>query len=126
MRLKLRPEWFELQHDGFDLNSAGVYEWRVGSAALYVGKAKVLRRRLRDYPNNVRRMLQGLPWHGDVTKPYRLIHVALRSAYEQKLPVVVRVVENCDPDTRSERERHWIARRREEARQGGPPVLNSN
>jgi hypothetical protein len=124
-KLALREEWWRRDFDGaLDLDQPGVYEWRIEGVGIYVGKALRLKRRLGHYPNNVRRMLQGLPWHGDPAKDYRPIHHALRQAYEQKLAISVTVLEVCDRDTRSDREQYWISLRREEEAAGGPKVLN--
>ena len=127
MKIKLRPDWYSKAFDeGYDTSCAGVYEWRIEHTGLYIGKAKVLRKRVRNYPNNVRRMLEGLPWHGNPSRDYRPIHYALRKAYDDGLVVSVSILETCDPSIRAERERYWINLRREEALEGGLPVLNSN
>ena len=118
-------DWYQISHEGFDLNSAGIYEWRILGVGVYVGKAKKLRQRIKNYPNNVRRMIEGLHWHGNPKKDYRPIHYALRDAFEEGIPVSVTVLEICEPDSRAERERHWIQRRRMEALAGGLPLLNS-
>jgi hypothetical protein len=125
--LKLRPDWYRKVFDErYDLNCAGVYEWLIEDTGLYIGKAKILKERVRDYPNNVRRMLEGLPWHGNPNKDYRPIHYALRQAYDEELFVSVSILETCDLSIRAERERYWINFRRKEALAGGLPVLNSN
>jgi hypothetical protein len=127
MSQKLRSEWYQQTTDpSVNMNAAGVYQWSIEGVGLYVGKAKVLRTRLRDYPRNIRAMLEGRYWHGNPAKDYRDIHIALRAAYDNETPVVVTVLENCDPAIRSEREQYWIRIRRAEAAKGGPPVLNSN
>jgi hypothetical protein len=126
MRTKLRPNWYVPPDEAlFDLDRPGIYEWRIAGVGIYVGKAKALRRRLRDYPNNVRRIVDGLAWHGNPKKNYRQIHHALRDAYEAGLRISVVVLEVCHPDARAERERYWIERRRKEQENGGPKVLNS-
>jgi hypothetical protein len=127
MRLQLRPDWYsKIFDESYNVDCAGIYEWRIEGIGVYIGKAKVLKNRVRDYPNNVRRMLQGLHWHGNPSKDYRPIHYALRRAYEDGTVVSVSILETCDPCVRSERERHWINLRRKEALASGPPVLNSN
>jgi hypothetical protein len=126
MRSKLRQGWYSRVDADFDPCLPGVYEWRIPGVGLYVGKAKALHKRINEYPNNIRRMLDGLSWHGDPTKNYRLIHHELRKAYEEGRLVSVVVLENCESSKRAERERWWIQKRREEALAGGPRVLNSN
>lgn len=124
-RTTLRENWFLRDiADHIDLNAAGVYEWRIDGVGVYVGKAKKLKSRLQAYPRNVRRMLEGLPWHGNPAREYRRIHHALRQAYESGATVRVAVLEVCDPKERAEREIAWIAKRQEEAAAGGPPLLN--
>ena len=127
MRTKLRTGWYAPPDEGhFDLGQSGIYEWRIEGVGIYVGKAKTLRTRLRHYPNNVRRMIDGLAWHGNPNKAYRLIHDELRRAYDAGVRVSVAVLEICDPGARAERERFWIEQRRKEHLTGGPRVLNSN
>lgn len=121
----LREGWYVREVEAnLDLEQPGIYEWRIEGVGVYVGKALRLKSRLRAYPNNVRRMLQGLHWHGDPTRDYRPIHHALRAAHDTEAVVGVRVLELCSPEARNEREQHWIRLRRQEAAAGGPRVLN--
>ena len=123
--LVLRPDWYVREIEAtLDLGQPGIYEWRIDGVGVYIGKALRLKSRLRAYPNNVRRMLQGLHWHGDPTRGYRPIHHALRDAHDAGALVILRVLEVCSPEVRNEREQYWIRLRREEAAAGGPPVLN--
>lgn len=126
MRTKLRPDWYQIVDAGFDLTASGIYEWQIEGVGIYVGKAKSLRRRLKHYPDNVRRMIDGLHWHADPTKKYRRIHEALRQAYEAGVRVHVVILENCEPLDRAKRESFWIRKRRAECSNGGPQVLNSD
>ncbi len=120
----MRPNWYSRENEKFDLEKPGIYEWRIEGVGVYVGKAAKLRSRISDYPNNVRRMLQGLDWHGDPSKDYRPIHHALRHAHDEGITVTVVVLANCELGERQELERQWIAVRREEHFSGGPEVLN--
>lgn len=125
-RLVLRSDWFRRDIDGeLNLDQPGIYEWRIEGFGVYVGKALRLTRRLSHYPNNIRRMLQGLPWHGNSARDYRTIHHALRQAYEKQLAISVTVLEVCSRDMRSEREQYWIKLRRAEEASGGLKVLNA-
>ncbi len=122
-----KSDWYAvICDDQLSLDSPGIYEWRLTGIGVYVGKALKLRRRIRAYPNNVRRMLIGLPWHGNAMKDYRTIHHSLRRAFDESLPVAVVILENCDAGVIAARERSWIAQRRAEESAGGPAVLNSN
>lgn len=71
-------------------------------------------------------MVDGRPRHGNPAKEYRAVHKALRKAHDAGTLVTVTVLETCDPALRAERKRHWIRVRRNEARQGGPDVLNAS
>jgi hypothetical protein len=127
MRTVLRSGWYSIDVDKeFEPDASGIYEWRITGIGIYVGKAMRLWSRIRDYPNNVRRMIDGQAWHGNPARDYRPIHYALRRAHDEGLPASVTILEICDANLRSERERYWIDRRRSEALAGGPPVLNSN
>lgn len=127
MRRRLRDDWFQLAVDPtVNMSAAGIYQWSIEGVGVYIGKAKVLRHRLRAYPRNVRAMIEGRPWHGNPEREYRAIHKALREAYDAGTLVTVTVLETCDPAVRAEREQHWISVRRDEAERGGLPVLNSN
>ena len=108
----------------FDLNAPGIYEWRIEGVGLYIGKALKLKSRIRAYPNNVRRLIAGEHWHGDPSREYRIIHKALRAAHDERVAVVVIVLENCHRDDRTMREQHWISRRLAEHRDGGLRLLN--
>lgn len=77
MSCTLREDWYAREIEAaLDLDQSGIYEWRIEGVGVYVGKALRLKSRLRAYPNNVRRMLQGLHWHSDPTRDYRPIHHA--------------------------------------------------
>jgi Uma2 family endonuclease len=122
----LRDGWYsQLIDTRFDLLKPGVYEWRIDGVGVYIGKATLLRDRINAYPRNVRKMIEGHPWHGDEKKEYRPIQRALRKAHDEGIPVTVAVLTNCVSGTRAaECERAWIRLRRQEAFAGGPPVLN--
>ena len=122
----LRPDWYVREIEAtLNLEQAGIYEWRIEGVGVYVGKALRLKSRLRAYPNNVRRMLQGLPWRKKSSRPHRPVHFAMRDAHEAQTAVVVRILEVCLPDVLDDREQFWIALRRKEAAAGGPKVLNA-
>lgn len=122
----IRTDWWALDSSGnADISLPGIYEWRIGDAAVYVGKSKRLRRGIREYPNNVRRMLAGAPYRRSRTDAFREIHHHLRRAHDEQIEVTVRVLENCKLDQLNVREQHWIALRLAEAEAGGPLVLNA-
>lgn len=122
----LRANWWK--HDlaeHIDLGRPGIYEWRIGSDSLYIGKSARLRGRIREYPNNVRKLIAGEAYRKGKPTSYRDIHHELRVAHDEMIEVAVTVIENCALAALNERERYWIATRRAEAEQGGPRVLNA-
>ena len=109
----------------FNLKGPGIYEWRVEGVGTYVGKATKLSSRIRAYPNNVRKLVQSLPWHGNPLRNYRRIHEALREAHDKQLKVTVSVLENCSLDLLIDREKFWLAQRRGEMNAVGLRLLNA-
>ena len=127
MTAELRPDWYRPgDYSDADMDMAGVYQWSLQGVWVYVGRAKVLRKRFCDYPRNIAAMIEGRPWHGNPAKDYRAIHFALRKAYDSGIPVDFSVLETCQPETRFERKRYWLAKRRGEAQTGGAAVINSD
>ncbi|HEY3948050.1 GIY-YIG nuclease family protein [Phenylobacterium sp.] len=122
----LRRGWYSREIDADKLQLAGIYLWTIGDDALYVGQARRLRSRIRQYPNNVRRLLAGLPYRKAKPSEYRKIHVALAEAYNKSSQVTVSVLEVCEPELLNERERYWIDRHRTEAKRRGCCLLNSS
>lgn len=124
---RLSPDWCEEKvGDHIDLAAPGIYQWSVGADAIYIGKSKRLRSRLREYPNNIRKLLDALPYRRRSPDGFRLIHQEMSRAVRDKDVIVLTVLENCDAGELNARERHWINQRRAEALSGGPRVLNSN
>lgn len=126
IRTPLRQGWFEVTANAAQLASVGIYEWRIEGVGLYVGQSKRLKSRLREYPNNVRKLIAKAPYRKSKPDGFRVIHRHLSAAYESQAAVKFSVLEICARDLLNECERAWIKRRREEAAKGGPPVLNSN
>lgn len=122
----LRDNWWTRDvAEQIDLDLPGIYEWRIGSDSLYIGKSKRLRGRIREYPNNVRRLLAGQPYRRGKPTSYRDVHHALRAAHDAMISVTVSILENCARTDLNQREQYWIAIRRAEAEQGGPRILNA-
>lgn len=118
--------WWTVIGTDADFAQAGIYEWRIGDQFVYIGKSKRLRSRIREYPNNVRKMETGAPYRRGKPDGYREIHHELYRASLAKIPVFVTVLENCETSMLNQREQHWIAvRRTSEIKDGGPRVLNS-
>lgn len=123
----MRPSWWSATFPpNIDLDLPGIYEWEVPGIGLYIGKSKRLRRRIREYPNNVRKLLAGAPYRRNNHSAFRVVHHEMLRAYHHNLNVTVTILENCEQPELSTRERYWIDLRRIEAQTGGLPVLNAN
>jgi hypothetical protein len=124
--IDLRDNWWTPDAaEHIDLDRPGIYEWRIGSDSLYIGKSERLRGRIREYPNNVRKLITGEAYRKNKPTRYRDIHHELRAAHDGMTPVIVTILENCARADLNQRERYWIATRRAEAELGGPRVLNA-
>ena len=66
--------------EGIDLGQPGIYAWDIEGVGTYIGQSKNLRSRVREYPNNIRKLAEALPYRkskpdhgdtftGDFTKP---------------------------------------------------------
>lgn len=91
-----------------DLELPGIYEWRIAGSGSYVGKSRKLKRRLREYPNNLRKLGLGLPYRAGKPELFRLVHREMLLAHSEGRKVVFTVIENCPLDQLTERERFWI------------------
>lgn len=122
----LRDNWWTRNVDeSINLDLPGIYEWRIGGHSLYIGKSARLRGRIREYPNNVRKLIAGEAYRKGKPTSYREIHRALRIAHDGLVVVTLTVLENCERADLNQREQYWIATRRAEEAQGGPRVLNA-
>lgn len=122
----VRNAWWSLSAPAhIDLGLPGIYEWQLEGIGVYIGKSKRLKSRIREYPNNVRKLILGLPYRRGKACAFRAIHHSLRSAHDSIANTTVTVLENCMISELNARERHWITVRKAEAQAGGPPVLNS-
>jgi hypothetical protein len=92
-------------------NAPGIYQWEISGVGTYIGKSKNLRRRLAEYPNNVRKLLRGLPYRNNKPSKFRRVHRELATALTRGTPVNCSVVAHCDADSLAELERHWIAKK---------------
>jgi hypothetical protein len=121
-----RKDWWELVvDDQVEMSLPGIYEWRICTEYIYVGKSARLKRRILEYPNNVRKLLASMPYRRGKPTSFREVHHQLRYAYDHMMAVTVGVLENCDRSQLNQREQHWIKVRISEADAGGPIVLNA-
>jgi hypothetical protein len=124
--MKTPIDWFTHNiPDYIDLDAPGIYQWLIEGVGIYIGKSKRLRGRLKEYPNNVRKIAGGLPYRKNNPRGFRVVHHSLYDARKRGLTVTVSVLENCDLAVLNDRERFWIKLRQKEEC-GGLPVLNSN
>lgn len=123
----MRSDWWAIaDQSDIAIDGAGIYEWRIGDRFLYIGKSKRLPRRIREYPNNVRKLLAGEPYRKGKPAQYRRIHIEMGRAHDERVPVIVAILENCETTILNQRECYWIELRRTQERIGGPKVLNAN
>lgn len=120
-------QWWTVEvPQGLTLSLPGIYEWRIGSGFVYIGKSKRLRRRIREYPNNVRKLIDEKPYRLGDPEGFRAVHYSLMAAHDQQWPVTVTILENCFAADLNAREQHWIEARRYDESAGGPRVLNAD
>lgn len=122
--ISLRDDWFRNLADDASLALSGIYEWRIEGVGLYVGKSKDLASRLREYPNNVRKLLAGEPYRKSKPDKFRLIHAHSPTR-------TIDVSPSASQCWRRARSRHStsVSGRGSSAGakrlpRGGPPVLN--
>jgi hypothetical protein len=127
MRTKFPTDWFTQNiPDDINLDAPGIYEWRIEGVGVYVGKSKRLRSRLKEYPNNVRKIVEGRPYRKNNHDGFRVVHHKLREGRDCKLTITFTVLQNCNVGEINKREQFWIKSRRDEQQAGGLTVLNSN
>jgi hypothetical protein len=98
--------------DGIDPGKSGIYEWRIEGVGAYVGKYAHLRRPAKEYPSNVTRLLNNLPYRRSKPDGFRRIHHELRAAREAGTKITLTFLENVsDAASRSRREAELIAER---------------
>ena len=128
--LDLRQGWFEAIVANTELPEAGIYEWRIECPArgvsIYVGKSKKLRSRLREYKNNIRKLLSKAGYRKSNPNGFREIHRELYRAYEADIIVRYRILQAATHGSLNELEQVWIRQRRTEADSGGFKFLNSD
>jgi hypothetical protein len=104
--------WFSIRTaEKIDINLPAVYVWTIEGVGCYVGKSRRLRARLREYDNNVRKILAGHPYRKGKSDGWRRVHLELAAARLAGLSVTLEVVETCGLDELNARERHWIGLR---------------
>src|SRR5690606_7586517 len=120
----MRDDWWA-PSGAVDLNRPGIYEWTITGVGRYIGKAGTLKRRIREYPNNVRKLLDGQPYRKKYPTRFRAIHHHLYVGRETGRHISVTVLEHCARSELNARERYWIQARLKDFERGGLPVLNN-
>lgn len=87
---------------------SGIYRWEIAGVGSYVGKSRNLARRLREYPNNIRKLMLGLPYRKGKPDGFRGIHRELARALDRGASIQCSVIELCPSEQLSDRETHWI------------------
>lgn len=121
---ELRRGWYEVRANSAQLDSAGIYEWKIKDVAVYVGKSENIRSRMMEYPNNIRKMINGLPYRLRNEDGYRSVHRKLCEAHDKGFKVTFSVLEICEPEFLSEREDRWIEATRTKNAGSRVEVLN--
>lgn len=102
--------WFTLVVlEGIDLSKPGIYQWEIEGVGTYIGQSRNLRSRLREYDNNVRKQMLGLPYRKSKPDAFRAVHRQLHAAKLAGTEITVTILENCAIEELNARERFWIA-----------------
>jgi len=125
LSFQLRECWFVFPNCREEIDKSGIYEWKIVGHGIYVGKSTKISRRMREYPNNIRKLATNSPYRKNNPDGFRAIHRALYKAYCENRLVEFKVLENCDRILLNERERFWIYKRTAEAASEGFELLNS-
>lgn len=92
----------------------GIYRWTIeppdGPPQVYIGKARRLSLRLRQYIKNVENLRGGRDYRKGDPTGFRVVHVALAEAVEKRHKVTLSIVEACAEEDLSTREAYWIAK----------------
>ena len=86
----------------------GLYEWKIKGSGSYIGKYTSIRRPTWEYPNNVRRHLDGIPHRND---KYRRIHCELARACREELKITLKILMNAQGQEGNKLEALLIAKR---------------
>jgi hypothetical protein len=104
--------WFSLVvAPGVDTSMPGVYQWEIEGVGLYVGKYTHFSRPMVEYERNVIKMLNRRPYRPKKPTAFRRIHRELYAAALAGIAVKLTILENCQPDRLTARERELIAER---------------
>lgn len=73
--------WSQSDHAEVDLAQPRIYEWRLDEVGVYIGESCRLRKRILEYPNNVRKLSIGAPYRKGAPLGFRdLAFVACKAS----------------------------------------------
>ena len=108
MQGKYPLDWFKTDFKGHaSLDQPGIYRWRIEGGKTYVGRFTRPSRPLKEYPKNVFRLLNGIPYRPKDPDGFRAVHRALAKAVQDRLEITLTILENCDVTELNVREGHW-------------------
>lgn len=109
----VHPSLNDVRHlvvpEGMTLDLPGIYAWKIEGGAVYVGRYTNKSRILREYENNIRRLLSGEPYRRQKPTGFRRIHRALADAVRHHRRIELHILQNCLPHELDHQERSWIA-----------------
>ena len=94
--------------DGVDRSNPGIYQWTIEGAGIYIGKYSNIRRPLKEYQRNVKRLLNGLHYRKGKPDGFRHIHHALAEAVRGKRKITLTILENQPKEKLTQREKDLI------------------
>lgn len=97
--------------NGATIDLPGIYEWKIEGAGSYIGRYSNRSRLLGEYPFNVFRLRDGLPYRPKKPLGFRLIHHELLSAHRENRRIELIILENCEKSRLNERERYYTTER---------------
>lgn len=98
-----------IQSEGTTFDLPGIYAWRIEGVGTYVGRYTNRSRPVREYANNVRKLLAGEPYRKSKPGNFRHIHRVLALAMQEGRSISLLLVQNCSVEELNEREQFWIA-----------------
>ncbi|MFM5949286.1 MAG: hypothetical protein ACKOPM_08650 [Novosphingobium sp.] len=105
---KYPTDWFELTIGaGSTLERPGIYLWSIDDTTSYVGRYSKKSRPLGEYPRNVFRIREGIPYRPQDPDGFRAIHHHLAAAADEGRAIKLTILENCDAGELNQRERFY-------------------
>jgi len=109
---RLTPDWYEyVLIEGVNESLPGIYQWTIDGRGNYIGKYKRIRRPLKEYGRNVRKILSGKDYRPSKPDGFRRIHRELAQALREGRRITLTILENVAQPRINERERELISER---------------